>query len=447
MVRALSENAEATSFIGRCERWLCDDYSLDIRYIATRSAHDLTLFDAVILVNPVPPTADNRLAISVPLLSAGQELVTSVTKDQLLTVIKKAVAGAITVNGQDLLLPREGAHRLQPAVVDQNTWFMPLTLQVFGSAGETILERNALDTMLRAGTPPFDGAEDLRAWLGVRLPDSSSLSTITLLINPPVDMILDRSKLSDGNLHLVFHAHPMANRAQMRVAIREVPGQGLSARRHVADEIVWGGVSEGRVEGTADIALSNASGALVMLLIGAETVRRHWFLDPSKAPNLRYAAVQLFDPDLRMIRRGLSDDADPKRFETAIGALLFLLGFSPSVQLETDSPDLIVGTPLGRLVIVECTTRVADLATKIGKLVDRREALQRRLRADNAGAEVSAALVCRVPRDQIAAHSDNLKGLRIILVSGEDITAGLARAWATNNPDDILDQALRTFLT
>ena len=148
-----------------------------------------------------------------------------------------------------------------------------------------------------------------------------------------------------------------------------------------------------------------------------------------------------------MIRRGLLDDADPKRFEIAISALLFLLGFSPSVQLETDSPDLIVATPLGRLVVVECTTRVADVASKVGKLVDRREALQRKLRADNAGAEVSAALVCRVPRDQIAAQSDNLKAVRIILVSAEDITAGLDRAWATNNPDDILDQALRTLST
>ncbi len=442
-----SGTSEAMSFISRCEHWLCDDYSLDIRYIATESGDEPRLFDAVILLNPLPPTADNRLTISVPPLSAGQEQVASVTKDQLLTVIRRAVAGAITVNGQELLLPKEGPYRLQPAVVDQNTWFMPLTLQVYGSAGDTLLERNALDSALRAATPPFDGAEDLRAWLGLRLPDSSSLSTITLSINPPVDIILERSGLSDGNLHLILHAHPKANRSQVRVAVREVPGHGLSARTHVAEQIVWGGVSEGRVEGTADVALTNATGALVMLLIGAETVRRHWFLDPSKAPNLRYAAVQQFDADLRMIRRGLLDDADPKRFEIAISALLFLLGFSPSVQLETDSPDLIVATPLGRLVVVECTTRVADVASKVGKLVDRREALQRKLRADNAGAEVSAALVCRVPRDQIAAQSDNLKAVRIILVSAEDITAGLDRAWATNNPDDILDQALRTLST
>jgi hypothetical protein len=54
MVSALSDNAEATSFISRCEQWLCDDYSLDIRYIATESAGELRLFDAVILLNPLP---------------------------------------------------------------------------------------------------------------------------------------------------------------------------------------------------------------------------------------------------------------------------------------------------------------------------------------------------------------------------------------------------------
>lgn len=73
MVPVLSDNAEATSFISRCDQWLCDDYSLDIRYIATESAGELRLFDAVILLNPLPPTTDNRLTISVPPLSAGQE--------------------------------------------------------------------------------------------------------------------------------------------------------------------------------------------------------------------------------------------------------------------------------------------------------------------------------------------------------------------------------------
>ncbi len=447
VVLSLPENPEVTSFISRCEQWLCDDYSVDIRYIGTEAAGEPRLFDAAVLMNPLPPATDNGLVLSVPQLAAGQEQVASVSKEQLLALVRKAIAGAITVGGRELLMPSDGAFRFQPAVVDQNTWFMPLTLQVYGAPASALQDRNALDGALRAATPPFDGAEDLRAWLGLRLPDNSSLSTITILINPPVDIILDRSKLVDGILRLVLHAHPKADRSQVHLAVREVPGQGLSSRTQVADKIVWGEVQEGRVEGTVDVALTSATGALIMLLIGAQTVRRHWFIDHAKAPNVRYAGVQQFDSDLRMIRRALFEDTDSNRYEVAVGALLFLLGFSPSIQLETDSPDLIVATPIGRLVIVECTTRVADVASKIGKLVDRREALQRKLRTDNAGAEVSAVLVCRAPRDQIAAHIANLKAMRIVLASAEDITTGLTRAWATNNPDEILDQALRALST
>jgi len=60
MVPVLSENAEATSFINRCEQWLCDDYSLDIHYIATESEGELRLFDALILLSPIPAPVDNR---------------------------------------------------------------------------------------------------------------------------------------------------------------------------------------------------------------------------------------------------------------------------------------------------------------------------------------------------------------------------------------------------
>ncbi len=440
--------SEKDSFIRRCEQWLCDDYSLDIRYIATSVAGEVNLFDAMVLLSPLPPPAVNPLTVAVTQLSAGQEQLKSVSKEESLATIKRVVSGALTVGGRELLLPSDGSYRFQRVMVDQNTWFMPLTLQVHGAVGSNLPDRDALDTTLRAATPPFDGAEDLRSWLGLRLPDSSLLSSISVLINPPVDVILARSHLLNGTLRLVLHAHPKADRSQLHLAVREVPGQGISCRTQVAAGIAWNEIEGGRLsEGIVDVVLPNATGALVMLLIGDQTVRRHWFIDPTKARNLRYAAVQQFDPDLRMVRRGLFEDTDSTRFEIAVSSLLFLLGFSPSIQLETDSPDLIVMTPAGRLVVVECTTRVADVASKIGKLVDRRESLQDKLRTNNMGAEVSAALVCRAPREQIAAHADQLKAMRVILASNEDISSGLNRAWATNNPDEILDQSLQAIST
>jgi hypothetical protein len=203
----------------------------------------------------------------------------------------------------------------------------------------------------------------------------------------------------------------------------------------------------GRREGSATIALRNADAALVMLSVGSSTVRRNWFLDPTKARNNRLLAIQHFDKDLRMVRQAVLESADSAKFETGVAALLFLLGFSPAVQLETDAPDLVVTTPGGQLGIVECTTRIADFSSKLGKLVDRRGSLTKSLQASGHTANVVAAMICRLPRDQIAAHEGELRALNTILVTGEDLAAALERVRVPNDPDRLVAEALARMST
>ncbi|MGH9895545.1 MAG: hypothetical protein ACREA0_26885, partial [bacterium] len=256
-----------------------------------------------------------------------------------------------------------------------------------------------------------------------------------------MDIIFDRCRLSADRLYLTLHAHPQFDVGQVHLAVRALPGEGLHGRRQVADHIVWHGVQEERREGVAEVELPKADSALTMLMIGADTVRRQWFVDPARAANHRLLAVQQFDKELRMIRQALFKSTDASRFETAVAALLFLLGLAPMVQLETDSPDLIVATPRGRLAIIECTTCVADIASKIGKLVDRRGALDKMLQAGSYATEVAAVLVCRLPKDQIAAHADTMRSHRTIIVAAEELAEGLDRVRFPFDPDLMLDQA------
>lgn len=244
----MTDTNDVSSFIRRCEQWLCDGYSYDLRYIATSAGTGHTLFDAVILLNPLPHTVDTHLFLEVPPFLAGREPAAVVGKGQLLTIVNKALSGVITIGGQNIALPMEGAYRFHLGAMTQNTWFQPLTFQVLGATSGAIVDRAALDSALRAATPPFDGAEDLRTWLGLRLPDGSSLSSITILANPPVDFRVDLSGLAGGILRLVLHAHPNADRSQVRLAVRAVPGDGLQGRLQVADNIVWQEAGEGRVE-------------------------------------------------------------------------------------------------------------------------------------------------------------------------------------------------------
>jgi len=133
--------------------------------------------------------------------------------------------------------------------------------------------------------------------------------------------------------------------SSLTVAIRAVPGTGLKSRKQVTSEFKWKSASKGVRKGAARIRLVNADSALAMFVIGDITVRRQWFLDPTKSSNSRLVTVQHFDKELRKIKAALFESTDSARFELGVAALLFLLGFSSSVQLEDDSPDIVVTTP------------------------------------------------------------------------------------------------------
>jgi hypothetical protein len=135
------------------------------------------------------------------------------------------------------------------------------------------------------------------------------------------------------------------------------------------------------------------------------------------------------------------ESSESARFENGVAALLFLLGFTPSVQLETDAPDLIVTTPGGKLAIVECTTRIADFAAKVGKLVDRRGALSKQLSASGHPAQIIAVLICRLPRDQIAAQAAELHAHKIILLTGDDLLKSFDSVRTPADADMMLDAA------
>jgi hypothetical protein len=195
------------------------------------------------------------------------------------------------------------------------------------------------------------------------------------------------------------------------------------------------------------VKLKEADSVLVMLTAGATTVRRNWFIDAAKARNHRYTAVQHFDAELKMVRQAVLEANDSTRFELGVASLLFLMGFSPAVQIETNAPDLIVMTPAGRLVVIECTLRIADFAAKVGKLVDRRGALNKTLQGGGHLFGVVAVLVCGLPKDQIAAQKVLLYSSKVVLIAREDLAEAFHRVRVPVDPDELLRQVEAQLVT
>lgn len=401
------------------------------------------ILDAILLANPLPLAKTSDFSIEAGTLIAGQKTFPRINKQDLLRKLKQITEGKIDIDSLRLRLPADRPFDYYTETFHRDKWFFDLHLQISGSAIQPMSSAEAInsDQRLREATPPFDGMSDLCIWLGLTDPRSSGrASTINLRINPPVDMLVEQSRLSSNKFHLTLHAQPRFNKSRVGLATREYPGEGISTRRQVGSLIKWGRIKDGRRPGTLDLDLKNSDSVLAMLSIGDRTVRRQWFLDPDRAENHRYVATHLFDKDLKQLRAAL-ESSDSTRFEKGIASLLFLLGFTPALQIETDAPDIIVTTAGGKLAIVECTTRVADFSSKVGKLVDRRNLLAKTMEATGHNLRIDAFLVCGLPRAQIAANEDQLAQHQISLLSKEDIDRALGQVRIPTNPDEMLEQA------
>jgi hypothetical protein len=259
-------------------------------------------------------------------------------------------------------------------------------------------------------------------------------------------MILQDSSIVSDQLIIRLHAHPNLDTTKIKLAIKAYPGNGLKSRFRVENEIKWTGHENGILKGLLNIRLRDSESALGMLILGNQTIRRQWYIDPSRSKNVRYATVQFFDQEIRQTRQAAIESNDSRKLEPAIATLLYLLGFSVTTLIEKDAPDIIAITPSGSILILECTTKIADFSSKLGKLVDRRSGLSKSLHSSSHHSQVHAALVCNLPRDQIAVKEDELLQHGIHLATREDIAHAFDLTQIPKNPDDLLNKAAQEMI-
>lgn len=445
MVNILTSDLYRNQFLKATEDWVCDDYSIDIRYFASKDKDHFYLLEALIFVNPLPLPEDINFRVEINKFYAGQYQLSKQPKRKLLKILDDATQGGIKVHGHSLVLSQEQSHNYYSEMIHHDRWFYDLHLQIFGSQSPspTSIDATSIDTALRRNELPFDGLADLAGWLGLTDPRfSNERPSIKIRVNPPVDLLVAQSNVAKDQLNLTLHAHPRFDVSRLGLAIRAVPGKDLKSRKQVGTEIQWKRARNGLRAGGAQIALEQADSVLTMLMIGDSTVRRQWYIDPEKARNNRLIAIQHFDKELKMVKQAVLEPTGSDKFEKGIAALLFLLGFTPVLHVETNAPDLVVTTPSGRLVIVECTTKISSFSEKLGKLVERKGSLSKALQASGHHSRVDAVLVCAQPKDQIATVTVELEAHQIIFLTRDDLEKAFEQLRFPSNPDEILDKAV-----
>ena len=431
-------------FFKHANEWVCDSYSWGISYLATRSKTELLVVDSLLHISPLPPFSTKSFSIEAGTLVAGREIIPNLTKAKILTLLSQAAIGKLKANGKRLKLELTSPVECYSEISHKDSWFSELHLQVSGvrKPPPSIEESIANEHALRCGKIPFDGLADLLSLLQLSdLRVSGQQPQINMRIGPPADMLFAETSLTANKLQLTLIAHPKFGTEKIALAVRSFPSQELEARKQVSNLIVWERPNKGIQKGRVNILMPNTDSVFAMLAIGGRTARRQWFVDLEKAVNHRYVATQLFDRELRQLKMSVLEPVDPDRFERGIASLLFLLGFSSAVQVESQSPDLVVATSGGKLALVECTLKISDFQSKLGKLVDRRNALLAALEANGQAMDVSAFLVCALPRAQIAMDDASLARHQVTLLCKDDLTRAFDQLRVPKDPDAMLRDA------
>lgn len=424
-------------------KWITNPCSVDIRFVAEKTDSQETFQVILARVSFYPFHLKNKEEFSFEINAGdfwfGQQQFTDVAAETAISMLREAADGKVAVYGKALRLS-DMSIGFPQRVAAPNEWLNTLGLRVRTSISQNdaLLRRDenqSLDDALRRASPPFDGMSDLCNWLNFpNLLQSQIPGTIEIHVDTPIDVVFEQSSVADGRVNVTLVSHSNLDVSTIGLAVYGVPSLGVTGRRQVrVEEIQWDAPIDHKRFGKASIEIPGIDAALVMLSLGDVYVRRQWFTDPIRSRNLRLLSTRHFDRDLKMVRRYLLDEAHQDKFELAIAAIAHLSGYSAMVQLEKDAPDLIVTTPSGQIAIVECTIRTADIPAKVGKLVDRREALNKTLSTGGRQTTVLAILACQLDKDQIAATQYEMALKGVLLVPKESLNRQL---YWLNEPGD-----------
>lgn len=436
-------------FLRASKDWIVDGGSLVVRYIARTS--NGRIVDASLTLGPRKITRPRDFSVKAGPLIAGQKTFRSLSKDDGLGHVDSAIHGHIQLAGLRLELTGVHPHSAYSEMLQRDRWAGGLHLQISGQSwneASPAMESLHIDNELRAAKTPFDGINDLCSWLALRDTRVNAQSpAINIRIGMPIDAIFEESRLSNDVLTVGFIAQKNCDLSRLTISTRTFPGEGLKARARTRPSIAWLPETDDFKRGVQTLNVRKAESVLLMVSYAGQLVRRQWFIDPDKATNRRLLVLQAFDKDLKQLKQGLLETTDAARFERAVIGLLFLLGFNSSPVLETQAPDVVVFTPAGSIAIVECTTKIADFGSKIGKLVDRRNALMSQLEASGNSTRVLSVLISSQPKAQVAAEAERLSALQVVLLTREDIIGGLERVRIPENPESVFENAVRRFAT
>jgi hypothetical protein len=388
-------------------------------------------------------------------IRAGHFRLTDLNVDRA-QLIEQICSGKITTPDGDLLFPgNNGNHGAQfipfhpEGLKSQSRLCM---LRIFGTETRDYLDLQALDWELRAAVTPYDGINDLL--IEYRLFQLADVSTIEIVAYSTC--AVDQRSTIDGEVaHLAVQIAPSLTPEKFSAGYRIIDqGKTVARGRFNGNDFAW--TDEGPHHlGRKDFAVPRAAVVHAMANYNGVAQQHLYFGDPKTFQNSRRAVLEALDitqtflTDIVAKTQGRMNRAEKDNFEAIIPWLFWEHGFGVAhiggVPQLQDTPDIILATPAGNFVVVECTVGMLKGDQKLQKLHDRALAVRRGLDASKQQhLHVLPMIVTAKTLEEVQPDIPEAEKLGIYVVARAQIDQLIERTLFVSNPDTMFEQTLAT---
>jgi hypothetical protein len=305
-----------------------------------------------------------------------------------------------------------------------------------------------LDLELRSADQPFDGIEDLLAYMS--LPGLSQMgdsATLEIVARTPAN-ISDKSTINNNNATIILNVSQDLDVNKIKLGCKVFNKNAIERFSVSGEKISWTD-NKGSLIGEHNHTVEDAT--WLQAFLSYEDLALHsWYInDPQKQTNPRYSIHSLFDGSHDILQKFLLQAGyTSENFEDGVALLLNVLGFSifhyGRIPKLKDGPDIIAFTPMGNIAVIECTIGLLDKEDKLAKLIQRTVLIKEKLK--NAGFEhfsIQPIIVSKLPRVEVTGHLEEAGKHNIAVVCKEELIELLNRVTFHPDPERLFQDALR----
>jgi hypothetical protein len=446
------EKVQIEKFFSTIEPWIKAYSHIGLSYFAVRKDGEINLLQARLFLNTAPSTIPTS-HIGTASVLAGHFNFTELGMTLRGFVDRLVEDGEIATPLGKFKFPSEKGGEFsayfdpfhQEGIAGGNRLTV---LTIRGASKWQLIEQTKFDWELKAAPKPFDSLDELLSFLA--LGGSRDNSANIEIVAYHVAEINFSSVISGEDAKpSVFLAKTLdPNKCQIGYRVF-LHGKVVQRESIQGGDFTW--TEQDRFllgEGLVGIP----QGAVLHCVASYAGYAQHqgWIADPAHSQNARRVSLESFDERLEILRDYLFEELKPRKnardFEFGVAWLVWMLGFSINqvggTARTSDAPDILATSPKGNILVVECTTGLLKAENKLANLIDRTEAIRKRLAiSGNSHLKLLPVIVTAKTKEEIKADLEQAQKLGVLVVTQEVLQELLQQTIAAPDPEAIYTRA------